>query len=176
MKTRSTITKLITITMAVAAMAVVGSIWTTQAQEVRVFRGTALAAFIPGQSLHFSLANMSTREEGGEPIRAQAYIYDSRGNILSQTDPVEVPAGQSHTFIVNRDNLAVAGEEGTGRLQVRAVIQVAIMDGSVSPINLPVSMELVDNGTGGTISSWQGSLGLADWWRSAPLNPAPAPK
>jgi uncharacterized protein YjbI with pentapeptide repeats len=28
----------------------------------------------------------------------------------------------------------------------------------------------------GTSLTWQGSLGLADWWASAPLNPAPAPK
>jgi hypothetical protein len=36
MKRRNTITKLIAMTMAVAAIAVIGSIWTTQAQHTRL--------------------------------------------------------------------------------------------------------------------------------------------
>ena len=44
----------------------------------------------------------------------------------------------------------MAGEEGTGLLQVRGGIQVALMDGSVRPVRLSVSMERVDNRTGGT--------------------------
>ena len=97
------------------------------------------------------MANTRTQEEGGRPVRVQAYIYDSNGNLLSQTDPVQVPAGQFRTLRFNRDDLPVAGEEGTGRLQVRSGIQVALMDGSVRPVKLAVSTELVDNRTGATI-------------------------
>ncbi len=78
----------------------------------------------------------------------QAYIYDSTGRLLTQTDPVELLPGQSYTSNINRDDLRVAGEEKTGRLQVRAGIQVVLMDGSVRPFKLSVSMEVVENRTG----------------------------
>jgi len=102
--------------------------------------------FIPGQRLRYSFFNPN--EEGSQPVRVQAYIYDSYGNLLTQTDPVELRPGQAHTFDVNRDDLRVAGEERTGRLQVRAGIQVALMDGSVRPVKLHVSREVVNNRTG----------------------------
>ena len=46
---------------------------------------------------------------------------------------------------------AGSGQSNLGRVQVRAVIQVAFMDGSVRPFELPISIELVDNRTGATI-------------------------
>jgi hypothetical protein len=163
MKTRNTITKLIAITMAVAAIAIIGSSLTAgraraagqqdgglQLEMSRSLRH-ALYGFIPGQSLSCSVANTPTQEEGGGPVRVQAYIYDSFGKLLSRTDPVEVPEGQFRTLRFNRDELPLAGEPDTGRVQVRAVIQVAFMDGSVRPFRLPVSIELVDNRTGATI-------------------------
>lgn len=104
--------------------------------------------FISGEKLRYSFFN--SNEEGSQPVRVQAYIYDSYGNLLTRSDPVELRPGQFHTFDFNRDDLRVAGEEGTGRLQVRAGIQVALMDGSVRPVKLSVSMERVDNRTGGT--------------------------
>ena len=153
MKTRSTITKLIAITMAVAAMAVIGSSWTTEAQgRLYVATDVGIYGFVHGETARFSVAYPSTTEEGTEPVRVQAYIYDSLGRLVSQTDPVEVRPGQFRTFDFNRDDLPLAGEEGTGRLQLRGVIQVAFMDGSVRHVKLPVSMEVMDNRTGQTIS------------------------
>jgi hypothetical protein len=84
----------------------------------------ASLGFIPGQKLSYSFFNPN--EEGSEPVRV------------------------FHTIDFNRDDLRVAGEEGTGRLQVRAGIQVLLMDGSVRPVKLSVSMELVDIRTGNT--------------------------
>lgn len=103
--------------------------------------------FIPGERLRYNFFNPN--EEGSQPVRVQASIYDSYGNLLTQADPVELRPDQSHTFEFNRDDLRVAGEEGTGRLQVRAGIQVVSMDGSVRPVKLHVSMEHV-NRTGST--------------------------
>ena len=153
MKIRSRITKLIAITMAVAAMAVIGSIWTTQAQGGRLYLATDVGVygFIPGQSLSFSVANLRTQEEGGGPVRVQAYIYDSYGNLLSQTDPVEVPPRQFRTIRFNRDDLRVAGEPGTGRVQVQPDFQFqADANQSFSPEDLSFTMELVNNSTGAT--------------------------
>ena len=154
MKTRSTITKLIAITLAVAAIAVIGSSWTTRAQHTRLIFATdqGIYGFVPGQTARFSVAYPNTTEEGTEPVQVQAYIYDSLGRLVTQTNPVEVRPGQFRTFDFNRDDLPLAGEEGTGRLQVRGVIQVAFMDGSVRHVKLPVSMEVMDNRTGQTIS------------------------
>lgn len=102
--------------------------------------------FIPGQRLSYTFSNPN--EEGSQPVRVQAYIYDATGRLLTQTDPVELLPGESYTANINRDDLRVAGEEKTGRLQVRAGIQVALMDGSVRPVRLSVSMEVVENRTG----------------------------
>jgi hypothetical protein len=67
-----------------------------------------------------------------------------------QTDPVELQPGQSFTSTINREDLLAEGEKGTGRLQVRAGIQVVFMDGSVRHIEFPVWMEVVENRTGDT--------------------------
>jgi hypothetical protein len=151
---RNTITKLITITIAVAAIAVIGAHRAAgQTHEVGHWQGFAptLAGFIPGQTLRLSMANLSTGEEGIGSVQVQAYIYDSYGNLLSQTVPVEVPTKQFHSFDFKRDDLPARGEAGTGRLQVRAEI-VCRYSGSTEPISpdrLLVSLEVFDTGSGG---------------------------
>jgi hypothetical protein len=111
------------------------------------FMPEALIGFIPGQRLSFSILNP---EEGGAPVRAQAYIYDATGRLITRSAEVDLRPGQSDTFDFNRDDLHVAGEEGTRRLQVRAEIKVVLMDGSVRFFKLPVWMEVVDTRTGAT--------------------------
>ena len=153
MKLPNRISKLLAITLAVAAMAVGGSIWTTEAQGGMLFVATDVGVygFIPGQSLSFSVANTRTQEEGGGPVRVQAAIYDSTGRLLSQTDPVEVPPGQFRTIRFNRDDLRVAGEPGTGRVQVQPDFQFqADANQSFSPEDISFTMELVNNSTGAT--------------------------
>ena len=104
-------------------------------------------SFAPGESLDYSFFYPS--EEGSQPIRVRAYVYDSHGNLLTQTYPVEMRPGHGHTFKIKRDDLLVAGEERTGRLLVRTVFQCVLMDGSMRPVNLHVSTERV-NRTGST--------------------------
>jgi hypothetical protein len=101
--------------------------------------------FIPGQSLHYTFFNPTE-----EPVRVSAYGYDHTGRLIAQTDPVELQPGESYTSIINRDDLFVVGEKGTGRVQMATGIQALFMDGSVREVELPVSVELVDNRTGRT--------------------------
>ena len=108
----------------------------------------ALIGFIPEERL--SLTVFNPPEEGGAPVRAQAYTYDSIGRLTSRSAQVELRPNQSYTFAFNHDDLLVAGEEGTGRKQVRAVVQVAFMDGSVRTFKLPVWVRIVNNRTGST--------------------------
>jgi hypothetical protein len=102
----------------------------------------------PGQSLRYTFYNEN--DPGSQPVRVRAYIYDATGRLLTQTDPVELRPGQAHTVGIKRDDLRLAGEEVTKRLQVRAGFQVALMDGSVRNVNIPVWLELVDTATGTT--------------------------
>jgi len=103
-------------------------------------------SFVDGERLSFTFINPN--EEGSEPVRVVAYIYDAPGRLISQTQPVKLGPGESYTAIINRNDLPVPGEDMTGRLEVRASIQVVLLDGSVRPVKLAVSMERVDNRTG----------------------------
>lgn len=102
-------------------------------------------SFVPGQSLRYTILNSKE-----EPVRVHAYGYDHAGRLLIQTDPVVLQPGESYTAIINRDDLFVAGEKGTGRVQMATGVQAAFMDGSVRHVNLPVWVELVENRTGST--------------------------
>lgn len=161
MKTRHTITKVITLAIAVSALAVIGSsraAGRTGTREITVSDGsvkfiTAPIGFIPGQTLRFSAGNLSTEEEGSQPVRVEASVYDSLGNLLSRTDPVPVPAGHVRAFDFKREDLLAVGEPNTARLQMRAVIKVSFSDGSVRhlPEQFPISMELMESRTGATV-------------------------
>jgi hypothetical protein len=117
---------------------------------------------MPGNKLRFSF--FYPTEAGSQPVRVTSYTYDSYGNLLKQTDPVILRPGDFQTVDINRDDLPLAGEEETGRLQIRPGIQVVLMDGSVRPIKLSVSMETVDNRTGKTSGGnyFCGSITVAD--------------
>ena len=102
--------------------------------------------FNPGERLRYTF--FYPNEEGDQPVSVQAYIYDSYGNLLTQTDPVVLLPGDSHVFDIDRDNLRVPGDEKSGRLQVRGGIQAALVDGSVRTVKLSVGMEVVNNRSG----------------------------
>lgn len=103
----------------------------------------------PEQTLRYTL--FSPNEEGSQTVRVTTYTYDSIGRLARQSDPVELRPGECHTFDVNYDDLRMTGEDGTGIVQVRSGIQVALMDGSVRYVKLLGSMELVATGTGSTV-------------------------
>ena len=105
------------------------------------------SSFLPGERLHYSFFN--PKEEGSKTVRVTSYTYDSYGNLLRQSDPIELQPGDGHMFDIKRDDLRVPGEERTGRLQVQTVIKVTSIDGSANPVKLHVSMEHVDR-TGST--------------------------
>ena len=68
--------------------------------------------------------------------------------------------GDGHTFKIKRDDLRVAG---AGRLLVLTGIQCVLMDGSMRPVKLHVSMEHV-NRTGSTSGGnyFTGSVTVSD--------------
>ena len=104
----------------------------------------SLIGFNSGQSLRYSFFNPN--EEGSQPVFVRAYTYDSYGNLLTQTDPVKLLPGEFHTFEINHDDLRLKSE----RQQVRAGVQVVLMDGSVREVKLSLAIEVVNNRAGGT--------------------------
>ena len=105
-------------------------------------------SLLPEENLVYTVFNPN--EEGSQTAHVTTYTYDSYGNLMRQTDPVELRPGDSYSFKINRDDLRVAGEKGTGLLQLSTSIHAALMDGSVRPVKLHVSMERVGTRTGST--------------------------
>ena len=162
MKIRNTITKFCTLTIAVAALAVIGYIGAPGRASaagqtplsdgsIRFFSNSV--GLVPEQTLRFSAANLSPEEEGIGAVRAQVTLYDTLGNVLARSREVEVPACQFRTVDFKCEDLSAVGEPNTGRIQVRGVVQVAFSDGSVRhlPEQFPISVELMDARTGGTV-------------------------
>ena len=158
MRLRNTFSKLITMTIAVAALALIGSSWMpgggrTAAQHVKGFGGVTQAGFVPGQTLRVSLFNPNPPERGSASVRAQVRLCDATGNVLARSPEVELPPGQFRSFDFNRADLPLVGEPNTGRLQVRGQIYYLFADGSVSPDDFLASTEIIDNGTGKTLAA-----------------------
>lgn len=60
----------------------------------------------------------------GGSIKVAAPVYAASGDLLAQTAEVEIAEGGFHSFDINRDDIALAGEPRTGRLQVRVEVVV----------------------------------------------------
>lgn len=105
--------------------------------------------FIPGETLRYSV--FYPNEESDQPVRVQAYIYDSYGNLLKQSDPVVLRPGESYAFDFNGDDPRLpAARNAMAVVQLSAGVPAASIDGSVRPVKLSVSMEVVNNRTGST--------------------------
>lgn len=108
-----------------------------------------LIGIVPGQSLRVSapIADNPGSSEA-EPINFKLRAYDRAGNVIGESDEVEVPRGQFRTIRFNYEDLRVTSEPGTGRKQVR-LRTFAIVDRThLSPIL--ASFETVEDSTGKT--------------------------
>jgi hypothetical protein len=106
---------------------------------------------VHGQTLRFSLLNPNdpSQASGREPVRAQVRLFDANGRQLAQSSVVAIPAGEFRSFDFNRDDLPLAGEPGTGRLQLRGKIILWVRDGSARS-GFCTSVELIKTSTGET--------------------------
>jgi hypothetical protein len=80
---------------------------------------TALVALAPGDTLRFTAFNPAPAGEVGEPISMQMRLYDEQGRVIANSAEVAIPQGQFRTVSIKREELHLAGEPGTGILQVR---------------------------------------------------------
>jgi YD repeat-containing protein len=100
-------------------------------------------SLLPEHRVRYTVLNEET-----EPVTATGYTYDSLGTLTSQTAPVRLGPGETHTFDVNYDDLRVKVEDGSGRKQMSGVVQFALMDGSVRPVKVHIWREVVNDRTG----------------------------
>ncbi|MBA3713636.1 MAG: hypothetical protein H0W76_14475 [Pyrinomonadaceae bacterium] len=106
-----------------------------------------------GQTLRFTLfnPNVAGLQDEHETVRAQAKLSDERGNVIAESDEVAIPAGEFRSFDFHRNDIPLAGEAGTGRLQLRAscYVRVAVpekkLDGFVA------SVEIIEDGLSSTL-------------------------
>ncbi len=146
MKIRSTVTKLITITMLVALAG--GLLPPVKAQtgdgSVR-FVSYASVGIVHGQKIRFSVAN--TEESGGSLILSYrfylAHLNNSSGSVpLYESEWIKVPRGEFRSSDVSREDLSTEGEPQTGRAQV--IMQVTIIAPAGSDRDdFPASLEII---------------------------------
>jgi hypothetical protein len=109
-----------------------------------------------GQTTRISMENPASSERDGRPLFVQVTLFDATGESIAVSDEIAIPAGESRSVDFNRDDLYVAGEPGSGRLQTRAQIRYRgffIVD-RTKAILLRSSVEMIDNGTGRTYAVW----------------------
>ena len=154
MKTRNTIKKLIAITVALAAIAVIGSSLAagragaagpSDLNDIYVFR--SIIGIIPDQSLRVSVGN--TANTIGDQAQF-TFTVTNDGNVsLYESDWKYVPVRTFRFSGVSRRDLNIAGEPGTGRVQMMVTVTLRVPAGS-NPKDYIGSLELVNDRTGST--------------------------
>jgi hypothetical protein len=116
-------------------------------EHIVMFPSIGLA---PGQRLRLTLFNPD-----GEPVRAQARSHHSGGIqvVMGDGSVRLVRGGTFHSFDLNRSDIPVNGEEGTGRVQLRASCWIRVSQPWTKIDGLAVSLETIEisDGTSNTI-------------------------
>jgi hypothetical protein len=120
--------------------------------EIITLAASVLGGLARGQTLRFTLFNPRQRDSQ-LPLRAQVKLFDAQGRVIAESAEVAILPGEFCSLDFNRNNLLLAGEEGTGRLQVRGTIRIQERrDVSEARGNqIPTAVEVVDNRTGATV-------------------------
>lgn len=156
MKSRSRITKLIVITMAMAAIAVIGSSLVAgragaagrqDVNDIYVYR--TLVGIIPGQGIRVSVGN--TAETPGSTVTWTYKVTNTGGVPLYESEWRYVPVRRFSFSDVSREDLNTEGEPRTRRAEVMVTLTLQAPAGS-NPDDYIGSLELIDEGTGGTVA------------------------
>ena len=116
----------------------------------------------PRQTLRATLFNPQSSGLDNVPLRVK--LFDANGSLIAQSQDTVIPPGEFRSFDFNRDGLSLPGERGTGRLHVRARLEVSTDDPSSFTTDpeasrpLVASFELIDNSTGQTTATCQNNL------------------
>ena len=159
MKTRSRITKLIAITIAVAMLAATGLLcgagWL---QPVEAQSGDGSVRFLSYASIGIA-PGQAVRISGGENPNLTSStgwfrysITNPSGVPLYDSEWRYVPVRRFSFSDVSREDLNTEGEPRTGRAQVMVTVTLRVPAGS-NPEDFPASLELIDEETGRTVAA-----------------------
>jgi hypothetical protein len=118
----------------------VGAQPSMQTGEYVKLGATALLGLARGETLRFSAFNPVPA--GGESIHMQMKLYDAQGNVIAESARVVIPPGEFRSIDFNRDEILLAGDPGTGILQVRTAPLWGVR--SLNRISVPTSLEVID--------------------------------
>lgn len=123
------------------------------------FLGGIPLGFVRGQTMRISVVNpdhLQPQASDGRKFKmlVAPLIINAQGDVIAAGDEITLEPGEFHSFDFDRDEIALEGEPGTGRLQVRSQIRFrffSIVDRTqITPDEIPTSLELTDNSTGST--------------------------
>src|SRR5215470_12738226 len=108
-----------------------------------IFPSVGLA---PGQILRLTLFNPN-----GTPVRAQAYAHSGGANILLGDGSVRfITEGGFQSFDFRRSDILLAGEVGTGRIQLRGSVRLTFSE-ATNPFVASMEIIEVKDGTSNTV-------------------------
>jgi hypothetical protein len=118
----------------------------------------------PGQMLRLTVSNPGVQRDQDSAaqrstVRSVVVVFDSQNNPIARTDEVEIPMNGFHSFDIKREEISLAGEPRTGRLQLRAEVEIVLLTTSAvearefeASLSAPTS-ELIDNASGRTTAA-----------------------
>ena len=117
--------------------------------------GDRLIGIAPGQTLRVTLSNpLSSEATRGAPaqtgaISGQVKLLDASGAVIAESEKLDIAPDTFRSFDFSREALALPGEPGTERLQVR--VQPLLQSTAPQPKRGLASIEIIDRSTGGTV-------------------------
>lgn len=113
--------------------------------------------FVPGQTLRLTVAHVIGQAGQSQPppdLNVGVWLLDSSGRVIAKSAQVQIPLKEFRYFDFRHETLNLPGEQGTGRLQVRALLMMNVAepyhftaDPKATSLLVP-TLEIVDNNTG----------------------------
>lgn len=116
--------------------------------HTRVRYAFSSVGIVRGQALRISVAS-GRLIPPPVPDKVRIRLLDATGNVVADSEERVLPAVQTVSFDVDRDDLPEGGDPGTGRFQLRAVVVVANPNG-LPPGPIRPGVEALETSTGRT--------------------------
>ncbi len=144
--------KIFSCSMLIALVGLFLALTNTALAQERQSHTLSMTGLAPGQTLRLNVTNNQPRTKPS--VLARIVVRNAKGVILTQTDDVTVPAGESRPFSFNLDELKSAGEPG---ISLSFELQIAAPEGNQAEANrtLQLSADVVEHSTGKSVALFQ---------------------
>jgi hypothetical protein len=130
---------------------------TQQTRQISIIQDMAPVGLAYAQTLRISEFNPNDPQAPGADGRKYKMLLAFLildGSVVAQSTEIVLPAGEFRFFDLDRAALNLAGENSTGRIQLRVRVRLLITlpsaDRTHPDTDFPFSLELVDDATGKT--------------------------